>query len=60
MVKLLYNKANSSQGNTLSLPVGVWNSALKAELGDCVVLGASSPAQLRDTIEEIGKGALEE
>ena len=38
----------------------VWNSALSSEKGDCVVLGASSAAQLRNTVEEIEKGPLDE
>jgi aflatoxin B1 aldehyde reductase len=38
----------------------VWNSALKADLGDCVVLGATSTRQLKNTVEEIEKGPLEE
>jgi aflatoxin B1 aldehyde reductase len=38
----------------------VWNSALKAGSDDCVILGASSTKQLKDTIVEIEKGPLEE
>jgi hypothetical protein len=34
-------------------------SALKAELGDCVVLGATSAKQLKNTLDEIEKGPLE-
>ncbi|KAG0653032.1 Sirodesmin biosynthesis O [Hyphodiscus hymeniophilus] len=36
----------------------VWNSALKPALGDCVVLGASSAKQMKNTVEEIDKGPL--
>lgn len=38
----------------------VWNSALRVEGGDVVVLGASSAAQLENTILEVEKGKLEE
>jgi aflatoxin B1 aldehyde reductase len=36
-----------------------WNSALDAGKGDCIVLGASSAKQLKDTCEEIEKGPLD-
>lgn len=38
----------------------VWNSALKADLGDCVILGATSAKQLKNTAQEIEKGPLED
>jgi aflatoxin B1 aldehyde reductase len=37
----------------------VWNSALDARKGDCIVLGASSVRQLKETCEQIEKGPLE-
>lgn len=35
-----------------------YNSSLKAELGDALLIGASSVKQLEETLEEIGKGPL--
>jgi aflatoxin B1 aldehyde reductase len=37
----------------------VWNSFLDPELGDSIVLGASSGKQLSETVKEIEKGPLE-
>jgi aryl-alcohol dehydrogenase-like predicted oxidoreductase len=57
-----YAKLAKESGNTqagMAYRWVVWNSALKAELGDAVVLGASSAKQLRNTMEEIQKGPLE-
>jgi len=57
-----YAKLVKQSGNTaagMAYRWAVWNSALKAELGDAVVLGATSAKQLRNTIEEIQKGPLE-
>lgn len=57
-----YAKLAKESGNS---PAGmayrwvVWNSALKPELGDAVILGATSATQLRNTAEEIEKGPLE-
>jgi len=56
-----YAKLAEESGNTtsgLAYRWAVWNSAL-GENGDCAILGASSPAQLRETIDEIDKGPLE-
>lgn len=33
---------------------------MKAELGDFVILGATRAKQLKNTVEEIGKGPLED
>ncbi|TVY38375.1 Oxidoreductase [Lachnellula occidentalis] len=38
----------------------VWNSALREDLGDCMVSGASRAKQLQDVIDEIEKGPLED
>jgi aflatoxin B1 aldehyde reductase len=38
----------------------VWNSALKAELGAFVIFRATCAKQLKNTVEEIGKGPLED
>lgn len=57
-----YAKLAKESGNTqagMAYRWVVWNSALKAELGDCVVLGATSAKQLKNTVEEIEKGPLE-
>jgi aflatoxin B1 aldehyde reductase len=36
-----------------------WNSALDAGKGDCIVLGASSARQLKETCGQVEKGLLE-
>lgn len=57
-----YTKLAKESGNTqagMAYRWVVWNSALKESLGDCVILGASSARQLKNTIEEIEKGPLE-
>lgn len=57
-----YTELAKESGNTqagMAYRWVVWNSALKAELGDAVVLGATSAEQLRNTMEEIQKGPLE-
>ncbi|TVY92166.1 Oxidoreductase [Lachnellula willkommii] len=38
----------------------VWNSALREDLGDCMVSGASRAKQLQDVLDEIEKGPLED
>ncbi|TVY33895.1 Oxidoreductase [Lachnellula subtilissima] len=38
----------------------VWNSALREDLGDCMISGASRAKQLQDVIDEIEKGPLED
>ncbi|TVY51230.1 Oxidoreductase sirO [Lachnellula cervina] len=38
----------------------VWNSALREDLGDCMVSGASRAKQIQDVIDEIEKGPLED
>lgn len=35
-----------------------YHSALKADLNDCVIIGASSPTQLRQTLEGLDEGPL--
>ncbi|PLB52554.1 Aldo/keto reductase [Aspergillus steynii IBT 23096] len=37
-----------------------YNSALKGELGDSVLLGANGPEQLRGTLADLGQGPLED
>jgi aryl-alcohol dehydrogenase-like predicted oxidoreductase len=54
--RLAEESGNSKAG--LAYRWVVWNSVLGEE-GDCVVLGASSAGQLRETVREIEKGPLE-
>ena len=57
-----YGKLAKESGNTkvgLAYRWVVWNSLLGEEKGDCVILGASSARQLRETVKEIEKGPLE-
>ncbi|TVY56825.1 Oxidoreductase sirO, partial [Lachnellula suecica] len=53
-----YNELAEEIGSSkvgLALRWVVWNSFLRAELGDCVIPGASSGKQLQDLLDEIEK-----
>ena len=55
---LVKESGNSKAG--LAYRWVVWNSVLKAESGDCVILGATSAKQLENTVEEIERGPLDD
>lgn len=55
--KLAEESGNSKAG--LAYRWVVWNGVLGEVEGDCVILGASSAKQLKQTISEIERGPLE-